>query len=46
MPSIASLTSDPANLTDPGVRELADNIIATQKKEIAEMQALIEDLER
>jgi len=44
--SIAILTSERARITDPRVRELADGIIATQREEIAEMQALIEDLER
>jgi hypothetical protein len=43
--SIAILTSERAEITDPRVRELADGIIETQKKEIAEMKALIEDLE-
>lgn len=44
--SIAILTSERAHISDPRVRELADNIIETQRKEIAEMKALIEDLER
>ncbi|MDY7096138.1 MAG: DUF305 domain-containing protein [Acidobacteriota bacterium] len=43
--SIAILTSERAHISDPRVRELADGIIETQKKEIAEMEALIEDLE-
>ena len=43
--SIAILTSERAEITDPRVRELADQIIETQKKEIAEMQRLIADLE-
>lgn len=42
--SIAILTSTRADIEDPRVRELADGIIETQKKEIAEMQALIDDL--
>jgi len=42
--SIAILTSERAEITDPRVRELADAIIETQKREIAEMEALIEDL--
>lgn len=42
--SIAILTSERANISDPRVRELADNIIETQKAEIAEMKALINDL--
>ena len=44
--SIAILTSERAHITDPRVRKLADGIIATQRKEIAEMQALIKDLDR
>ncbi len=44
--SIAILTSERAHISDPRVRKLADGIIATQRKEIAEMQALIADLER
>ncbi|MCY0092594.1 DUF305 domain-containing protein [Hoeflea ulvae] len=43
--SIAILTSTRANLSDPRVRELADGIIETQKREIAEMEALIADLD-
>ncbi len=43
--SIAILTSERAHISDPRVRELADGIIETQKKEIAEMKALIADLE-
>lgn len=43
--SIAILTSERATITDPRVRELADGIIATQRREIAEMKALIEELE-
>lgn len=42
--SIAILTSERAHITDPRVRTLADGIIATQKKEIAEMKLLISDL--
>lgn len=42
--SIAILTSSRANLEDPRVRELADDIIDTQRLEIAEMEALIADL--
>jgi uncharacterized protein (DUF305 family) len=42
--SIAILTSERANITDPRVRQLADEIIETQRREIAEMNALIEDL--
>lgn len=42
--SIAILTSTRANIEDPRVRELADGIIATQREEIAEMEALIAEL--
>lgn len=43
--SIAILTSERANISDPRVRELADAIIAAQRREISEMKALITDLE-
>ena len=43
--SIAILTSERANISDPRVRELADSIIETQREEIAQMKRLIEDLE-
>lgn len=43
--SIAILTSERVKITDPRVRELADGIIATQRKEIDEMEMLIKDLE-
>ncbi len=43
--SIAILTSERANISDPRARELADTIIETQRKEIEEMKRLIEDLE-
>ena len=43
--SIAILTSSRADIEDPRVRQLADDIIEAQKREIAEMQALIEELE-
>ncbi|ALS76370.1 MULTISPECIES: DUF305 domain-containing protein [Planococcus] len=43
--SIAILTSERANISDPRVRQLADEIIEAQRKEIAEMEQLIEDLE-
>lgn len=43
--SIALLTSERATITDPRVRKLADGIIASQKKEIAEMEAYIRELE-
>lgn len=43
--SIAILTSERAQITDPRVRNLADQIIQSQRKEIIEMKALIKDLE-
>lgn len=43
--SIAILTSERANIEDPRVKELANEIIQAQKKEIEEMKQLIEDLE-
>lgn len=43
--SIAILTSERAQLADPRVRDLAARIIEAQRREIAEMEALIADLE-
>jgi FlaA1/EpsC-like NDP-sugar epimerase len=42
--SIAILTSERANISDPRVRELADGIIDAQVREIREMKNLIEDI--
>ncbi len=43
--SIAILTSERAAIREPRVRKLADGIIETQKREIAEMKQLIRELE-
>lgn len=43
--SIAILTSERANISDPRVRKLADSIIEAQLREIDEMEALIKDIE-
>jgi hypothetical protein len=44
--SIAILTSERARIEDPRVRKLADGIIETQRREIAEMKQLIGELEQ
>ena len=44
--SIAIMTSERASLKDPRVRELAKAIIVAQRREIAEMKYLIDDIER
>ncbi len=43
--SIAILTSERAEISDPRVRKLADDIIKAQRLEIDEMKALITELE-
>jgi len=43
--SIAILTSERANISDPRVRKLADDIISAQRREIDEMRTLIRELE-
>lgn len=43
--SIAILTSKRADIKDPEVRKLADEIIKAQEKEIAEMKMFIERLQ-
>ncbi len=44
--SIAILTSERAEISDPRVQELATSIIEAQRREIDEMTALIADLEQ
>ena len=43
--SIAILTSERAQIRDPRVRKLADEIIEAQRREISEMKQLIAELE-
>lgn len=43
--SIAILTSERATISEPRVRKLADQIIESQRREIEEMKALIQELE-
>jgi uncharacterized protein (DUF305 family) len=42
--SIAILTSERAGIEDPRVRELADEIVKAQRREIKEMEWLIADI--
>jgi len=44
--SIAVLTSDHARIRDPRVRQLADRISETQRREIKEMTWLVEDIRK
>ncbi len=44
--SIAILTSERAEISDRRVRKLADENIRSQRREIAEMEALIAALEK
>jgi len=43
--SIAILTSERAHISDPRVRKLADGIIEAQRREISEMEFLINDIQ-
>jgi uncharacterized protein (DUF305 family) len=43
--SIAILTSERADIKDPEVRKLADDIIEAQRKEIGEMKDMIKRLQ-
>lgn len=43
--SIAILTSEQANIEDPEVKKLAEDIIKAQRKEIGQMKAMIERLQ-
>jgi len=43
--SIAILTSERARIADPRVRKLVDGIVQTQRREISEMEFLINDIQ-
>ena len=43
--STAIMTSENANLTDPRVQQLSEEIIQAQEEEIVKMEQLIEDIE-
>ena len=44
--SSAILTSENANIKDPEAKRLANDIITAQKKEIAEMKAILKRMEK
>jgi len=44
--SIAILTSERADIKDPKVKELAEDIVEAQRREIKEMKAMIKQLEK
>ncbi|MEO7265347.1 MAG: DUF305 domain-containing protein [Ferruginibacter sp.] len=44
--SSAILTSERANIQDPELKKLAEDIIKAQRKEIAEMEAMLDRLEK